>query len=123
MAAIIAEKKSRSPEERKIDSHLLKFQREYRRNPQGAAARLHIAVEIDSAGNTVVDIDTKVTKAVLARIDALGGSVIESFPQYDSIRASLPIDRLQQLAAMPEVRFIELPPRAVLGVVPLFPSR
>ena len=115
MAAIIAEKKSRSPEERKIESQLLQVQREYRWNPHGAAARLRIAIPIDSAGNTVVDIKTKVTKAVLARIDALGGSVINSFPQYDAIRASLPIDHLEQLAAMPEVRFIRPAEQPVLS--------
>jgi hypothetical protein len=75
-------------------------------------------VQIDSAGGTLVDIKAKVTDAVLARIHGLGGSVISSFPQYDAIRASLPMDRLEELAAMPEVSFIKPAEEPITNKIP-----
>ena len=101
------EKESRTPQQRKIDSQLLQAMRKRRDGellPNVGGMRT--GVQIDNEGFTLVDIKAKVTEAVLARIRALGGSVISSFPQYDAIRASLPIDRLEELAAMPEVSFI-----------------
>jgi hypothetical protein len=102
-----SEKESRTPAQRKIDSHLLRAAQQHQGlpSPRGVP-EMRSTIQVDGAGNTLVDIKAKVTDAVLARIRTLGGSVVSSFPQYDAIRASLPIDRLEELAATPEVSFI-----------------
>ena len=53
-----------------------------------------------------VDIRADVTDAVLARIRALGGTVLSSVPQYRAIRARLPLSALEPLARLEAVQFI-----------------
>ena len=53
-----------------------------------------------------VDIRADVTPAVLARIRALGGTVLNSVPQYRAIRARLPLTALEPLARLDAVQFI-----------------
>ena len=53
-----------------------------------------------------VDIRADVTPAVLARIRALGGTVVNSVPKYRTIRARLPLAALEQLATIEAVQFI-----------------
>ena len=54
----------------------------------------------------LVDIKTDVTPEVLARIRALGGTVVNSAPRYRSIRAELPLAALELLAELDEVQAI-----------------
>ena len=44
---------------------------------------------------------------LLGRIEELGGTVINAFPQYRAIRALLPMPSLEALAGNPDVIFIE----------------
>ena len=67
---------------------------------------LETNVEVDSDGQTLVDIKTEVNETVLSRIQALGGKVISSFAQYQAIRARIPIEKIEVLAELPEVIFI-----------------
>ena len=53
-----------------------------------------------------VDIRADVTDAVLARIRALGGTVLSSVPKYRAIRARLPLTALEPLATLESVQFI-----------------
>jgi hypothetical protein len=106
--AITAEKMSRTPEQRKIDSQLLYAERTLRGMPGAPGVpAMSSAVQIDRVGGTLVDIKARVDEAVLTRIQALGGSVISSFPQYDAIRAQMPAAALEDLAATPDVSFIK----------------
>jgi Subtilase family len=107
IAAISAEKESRTPEQAKIDSQLLYASRMHRGIPLGAGVpTMPSSIEVDSSGRTTVDISAIVSDVLLGRIRSLGGTIVNSFPQYQSIRAIFPIDRVEDLAAMPEVRFI-----------------
>ena len=54
----------------------------------------------------LVDIQADVTPEVLARIRALGGTVINSVPRYRSIRAELRLAALELLAELDEVQAI-----------------
>ena len=58
-----------------------------------------------------VDIRADVTEAVLDRIRALGGTVINSFPEYRAIRARLPLTALETLAELDAVQSIQPPDR------------
>jgi hypothetical protein len=107
IAAISAEKESRTPQQAKIDSQLLYASRTHRGISLGAGVPAMLSgVEVDSSGRTTVDISASVSDVLLGRIRSLGGTIVNSFSQYDAIRAIVPIDSLEDLAALPEVRFI-----------------
>jgi hypothetical protein len=104
---LLEEKATRTPAQRKISSDLLLS----RDAPRGSAIleavpELRSGVEVDESGETVVDIKGEVTDALIARIEDVGGEVISSFPQYQAVRARLPLDRLEEVAELDEVRSI-----------------
>src|SRR4051812_48191656 len=76
ISAIEADKESRTPAQRKLDSQLIYEAREERGEKAvvGAPA-LTADVATDAAGRVQVDIDAAVTDDLLARIEALGGVV------------------------------------------------
>jgi len=89
----------------KIDSQLLQAlsaKEGARKTCQGPTS----AITAGQDGRVTVDISATVTDAVLDRIRSLGGSIVSSFPQYQAIRASVPLDQLEAIASIPEVRFI-----------------
>ncbi len=102
-----AEKQSRTPRQRKISSRLLhesKQRRGLRITPRVRELRTGVSVGRD--GTTLVDIDTQVTAAVLDRIDALGGRIVVAVPDQESVRARVPLDRIEQLAELSSIRSI-----------------
>ena len=107
MEAILEEKTARTPAQQKISSRLLYAVKIYGgglENGEGPMRRS--SVEVDEDGATIVDIKAQVTEEVLARIEALGGTVMSSFPQYQAIRARIPLGQIEALAEMPQVIFI-----------------
>lgn len=104
---LLEEKATRSPAQQKIAPNLLLNPAAPRgRAMQGAVPQVGRGVEVDEAGTTVVDIKGEVTDQLLARIEEVGGEVISSFPQYQAVRARLPLDRLEEVAELDEVRSI-----------------
>ena len=65
-----------------------------------------------------VDIRTDVTDAVLARIRALGGTVLSSVPKYRAIRARLPLSALETLATLDAVQSIRPADQAITHRTP-----
>ena len=111
--ALMAEKAARSDARGRLDSQLiLELSRRRGDAVSRAVPGLSTGIEIDSQGGTLVDIRADVSGALLARIDALGGTVLRQHPRYRSIRARLPIESLEALAADTSVQFIRpaLPP-------------
>ena len=104
---LLEEKAARTPAQRKIGSDLLigRAGPRGRRMPE-SLPELRSRVEVDERGRTVVDIKAEVTDALIARIEEVGGEVISSFPQYQAVRAHLPLDRLEEVAELDEVRSI-----------------
>ena len=82
--------------------------------PRGpAAAAGQQAADLDGSPGpepeperVTVDIRADVTPAVLARIQSLGGTVVNSVPKYRAIRARLPLTALEPLATLEAVQFI-----------------
>ena len=60
----------------------------------------------DPDDRVLVDIRAEVTEAVLARIEELGGEVMNSVPGYRSIRARLPLEAVETLAELDAVSWI-----------------
>ncbi len=104
--ARLAEKAKRTPAQRKVSSQLLDARR--------AAGARRQAKGMDTADEMVmVDIRADVTPAVLARIRALGGTVINSVARYRAIRARLPLDAVEKLATLDAIQSIRAADQAV----------
>ena len=104
---LLDEKASRTPAQRKISSNLLQYMQAERDKSIGnAVPNLRTSVQVDENGTTLVDIKANVTQDLLNKIEEAGGTVVNSFPQYQSIRARIPIWRLENIAASPDVRSI-----------------
>ena len=97
----------RTPTQRTMNSQLLDALRTPLREPTAAGTALLQATDPYAKDELVmVDIRADVTPAVLARIQSLGGTVINSVPRYQSIRARLPLAALEPLATLEAVQFI-----------------
>ncbi len=102
--ALIEEKQSRTPAQSKIDSQLL-----FARDLSGFSIRtagsvlLRNAVSVDNDNMIEVDIDARVSQSLLEQIDSLDGVVINTVPGFNSIRAKLPLTRLESLADNPAI--------------------
>ncbi len=118
IAEISAEKASRTAEQLKIDSQLLYVSRAHRGiAPYPGTPEMRSGVEVDNTGRTLVDIRAQVNDILLGRIRSLGGTIVNDFPRYDAVRAVFPIDRLEELAAWPEVHFIRPADMAITNKV------
>ena len=109
--ALLAQKARRTPAQRKVSSQLLDAAAsaqaaggDARRQTRDADAKEEVVL---------VDIQANVTKAVLARIRALGGTVINSVPKYRAIRAELPVTAIERLARLAAVQTIRPADEAV----------
>jgi hypothetical protein len=103
----VAEKRARTPAQRKIDTQLLYAL--YRQRGEAEAKGVpagELRVKFDEKRRALVTIRARVTRAVLAKIKRLGGEVISSSVRYDDIRAHLPLEKMEELAALKDVRAI-----------------
>ena len=91
-------KRRRSPAQRKISSRLL---------DATATGLDEAALDTDADGRVLVDITSDVVPDVLDRIEALGGTVIDTVARYRAIRARLPPEAMEALAGEGAVRRIE----------------
>ncbi len=108
------EKQARTALQRKIDSQLLQAIREHAGKKMTDGVELEpIKVQFDSNGNVPVDISARVSDSLLNKIKALGGQIIFPSKQYNTIRASVPIEQVETIACEPSVTFIQLAVQAV----------
>ncbi len=105
--AIIADKAQRTPAQQKIDSRLLEAERQRagRASPNGAPA-LRTGITPDAKGRVLVDVSAEVTPALEKAIERLDGDILFSSARFDEIRAAMPLDALERLAARGDVRFV-----------------
>lgn len=98
-------KRERTPAEQKIDSRLLDaIERDKAGEPANTGRRSDL--DIDAEGRVLVDIRAEVTDELTRAIEDASGIVESKFPQYNSLRARVPIRELLALAALSDVRFI-----------------
>ena len=108
---LLAQKAQRTPAQRKLSSQLLDAAESAQASGSGARRQARDADAKDEV--VTVDIRADVTPAVLARIRALGGTVINSVPKYRAIRAELPVTAIERLAALAAVQTIRPADEAV----------
>ncbi len=103
-----AEKEARTPTQRKVGSQLLYEAKKKRGEHLGAGLeKMEERVKLNAGGLELVDITGDVTPALLAEIGRLGGSVVASAPRYREIRARLPLEAVEKLAARVDVSFVQ----------------
>ena len=105
--ARLAAKAQRTPAQRKVSSQLLDARR------AAVAARRQAKGEVIEDELVMVDIRADVTPAVLARIRALRGTVINSVARYRAIRARLPLEAVEKLATLDAIQSIRPADQAV----------
>lgn len=102
-----SEKRQRTPAQRKIDSQLLYAI--YRKRGEAKAKGVpegELSVRFDERGRALVTIRARPVGKVLPKVRSLGGKVLSYFERYDDIRAYVPLEKLEALAALKEVRAI-----------------
>ena len=99
--ALLEAKARRTPAQRKLSSRLLDAAQ-----PSDGGARRQAPTAGVKDELVTVDIRADVTPAVLARIRALGGTLLNSVPKYRAIRARLPLSSLEPLATLDAVQSI-----------------
>jgi Bacterial Ig-like domain (group 3)/Subtilase family len=107
MQALQQEKYSRTQAQQKIDSNILYTERML----QGQAAApgvpfLNTGVDLDASNHIVVDMVANVTDSLLSSLSAVGAKILYSNVGLRSIRATLPPDKIEEIAALPDVIFI-----------------
>jgi hypothetical protein len=106
--ALLDEKASRTPAQQKLDSQLLYAAKMRRGEPIAAGVRqLSVKADVDAEAKTTVDITAIVGGTLIEDLAAAGAEIISVYARYNSIRARAPIDRLEEIAALPQVRFIQ----------------
>lgn len=106
--ALVAEKESRTPTQRKMDSQLVYALRLSRGQPVAQGVTLsRVGAQADADGALLVDVDATVTPELIEFIQQAGGRILNQFPQFRSIRARVPLAFTETLAARPEVKFVQ----------------
>jgi hypothetical protein len=110
IAAVAADKRSWTPAQQKLDSHLVYAARMMRGEPAVAGIpmlpRVLDHIRMDRQQTVTLDIKAHVDAELLAALRRLGAQIISAFPAYDAVRAQLPLAAVEAAAAIPQVRFI-----------------
>ncbi len=106
--ALLREKESRTTAQRKIDSQLIYAMRiKSGKSVAPGVENQAVDIPVDDLGAPVVDITAQVDEKLMEALAANGARVLSSFPRYRSIRAAVPFDRLEAIAALSQVIFIQ----------------
>jgi hypothetical protein len=114
---ILAIKASMNPAQQKISSDLVFAGMVARNSSIGSVSSSVVSTGIaDAQGNVTVDVQGVVSQTLLGRIAALGGTLVNSFADLASVRASLPLSAVEALAASGDVTSIRTADRALANV-------
>ena len=101
------EKRSRSWFQKKLDSQIVYALRQKRLGAVlPGVSTLRARVSIEPSGSWLVDVRAQVSSELLDFIRHNGGTVVNSFPRYNAVRAMLPLDATEALAKRADVRWI-----------------
>jgi hypothetical protein len=107
MLSLQQEKASRTPAQQKVDSNVLFTIRMLAGQPAAPGVPyLYTGVDLDANDNIVVDIVATVTDELLQLITAAGGQVLYTNRELRSIRATIPPQQIEKIAASSDVVFI-----------------
>jgi hypothetical protein len=117
--ALLSEKASRNPAQVKMDSHLVHAAQILRGHPVSPGfptppGELE-SVNLDANNFVEVDIRADVSSELLTLIRSVGGSVVNAFPERQTLRARLPLLSVERIAGRNEVRQIRLAAQAAVS--------
>ncbi len=107
IAALVRDKGTRPPAQRKLDSQLVYALRMRRGEPIAAGIeRLETSVSVAPDGSVAVEIDTHAVEPVTALVADVGGEVIGVYPGFGGVTARVPLTALERFGALPDVKFV-----------------
>lgn len=108
IAGLIEEKRTRSAARKKMDSRLI-YSIKMSRGEQLAPGLFSLEIDLPRSedGQPVIDITARVSKKLIAKLEALGVKIIASYPDYNSIRAEAGLDIIDTIASFPEVIYVQ----------------
>src|SRR6202049_4858643 len=107
IVALQQEKASRTAPQQKIDSNVLYTIRMMAGQPVAPGVpSLYTGVDLDADNRIVVDMVANVTDALLSQLTAANAQVLYANRDLRSIRASVPPQQIEAIAASPDVIFI-----------------
>jgi subtilisin-like proprotein convertase family protein len=112
ISALLEEKQSRTPAQRKINSKLLYAMKEQRGQAMtrgGEVRTLRSAMSMarpDSEGRVLVNIKGEASKLLIMKIEKLGGDVRYTAPNGGMIRALIPLNMVEELAGDESVKSV-----------------
>ncbi|HAI70214.1 MAG TPA: hypothetical protein DCM38_12365 [Gammaproteobacteria bacterium] len=119
--ALLEEKASLTPAQRKINIHLLHLLKKAKKTRGKEALtssdfpNLRSFVKVDDEGTTLLDI--KAEAEVIAQLGVLivaqGGTIVSSVAEYGTIRARVPLEKIELLANSPYVQSVNPAIRAI----------
>jgi len=114
--ALIAEKESRTPAQRKIDSQLV-YAMKMRQGKSIAQGIQTLAVDVgtDEAGMVTIDITAIIDDQLLRSLKYMGVTYYNVFPTYHTLRARASLDQLEMIATLPQIRFIQPKQEAIFS--------
>src|SRR5262245_44353141 len=106
---LLQEKESRTFDQRKLDSPLIYALKE--RRGERLTDSVDVLPSLDSlnmdASGVLVDLRATVSDELVAAITQLGGSIVSSSATDGRLRARVPLDQLEALAALPDVELVK----------------
>ena len=110
----IDEKETRSPAQKKIDSQLLYAIYQMRGEAQAKGIPTEpIILRRDPKNRVLVDIRSEVTRKLTSVLKKCGSNILSVSSKDHSVIAYVPLDRLEKIAELKEVRFISQPSEAI----------
>ena len=104
--ALLREKESRSPVQQKIDSQLIyQIKMSHGQAVADNVSALQTDVVVDTQGKAEVDITATVTDSLLGSLQAHGAEIVSA--KGAGIRALVPLDSLESIAALEGVKFVQ----------------
>ncbi len=107
------EKETRTPAQKKIDSQLLYAI--YQMRGEGEAKGIPtepIALRRDTKNRVLVDIRSEVTNKLTSLLKKCGSKILSVSSKHHSVIAYVPLDQLEKIAELKEVRFVSQPAEA-----------
>jgi hypothetical protein len=116
--SIEADKASRTPAQKKVSSHLLDAMKQQASGAVAVNAPNLRADKVHSSNKgTLVDIDANVTTPLLNSIRKAGGTIVNYHEQDHAIRAYIPLQKIEGIAAQPEINSISPAVKATTNAV------
>ncbi|HEV8542412.1 MAG TPA: S8 family serine peptidase [Verrucomicrobiae bacterium] len=101
-----AEKLERTPAQQRINSNLLLAAKRENGTEDSRTQSLETNLKKDTAGRVLVDMNASVSSELTGAVTNAGGAVVNSFPEYQSIRCWVPLSSVETLASRDDVKLI-----------------